>query len=191
MDASEKKVREVLILVQEGHTADLVYQLPEELCEGMQRRGIAASIARFGTIPNTLFTSDQSQLELEDLEDARDGYIVLVFGNASFIDPEMDRFTLEDLRNWPSIGWFETRPEERWDEYTAIVHKYLEIFPATREGVASFLGKISAERGESLELPDFQDNVFVSLEHHLGEALRWATACALYQPMPLGMVVWK
>jgi len=96
----------------------------------------------------------------------------------------------------------ELRELRAWDDSTARVARAgLSIYPATRDGLLQVMARFASEHGEALalvrETPDWRglrpyqgaskEALAAYVETLLGDALPWAQACALLQPLSLGV----
>jgi hypothetical protein len=142
-----KQLRRVLILEDTLAQATAWNPVARELAAGLAQRGVPVV---FGTWQGSLYqfrTPEGTLIQLDDLEDARHGYVVLLFSDSKSLHPQRDTFVLESLTRWPMVAWMELREPRSWDESTALVARYsLPIYPATRQGLLQALGRFLTER---------------------------------------------
>ncbi|MCP4426669.1 MAG: hypothetical protein GY803_19425, partial [Chloroflexi bacterium] len=193
-----KQVRSLLILEDSAAEALAWNSLPRELAEGMQRRGIPVLYGRFSGSP-AHFTADGARYHLEDLEDQRHGYLLLLFSDGkSFARPEYG-FALETVAHWPMAAWMELREPRAWDAASALPSRYnIPLYPASPDGLVQAVGRFLTERGAQAELTFEAEerpgvpgpaggSSDVSIETILGDALIWAQDCAMLQPLSPGL----
>ncbi|MCI0526705.1 MAG: hypothetical protein L0Y56_04535, partial [Nitrospira sp.] len=194
-----KQIRTVLIL-EDAFAEALVWNpIAQELAEGLNLRGIPVLYGKFRGSPEQFWTADGAVFQLEDLEDHRRGYLVLIFSDGKGFYPRRDTFVLEALARWPMVAWMELREPCFWDESTVLPIRYgLPIYPATRDGLLRAMGRFLTERGlqedfskEAINwrgIPAYTGtNLLAYVEQVLGNALLWAQACAMIQPVNLGL----
>lgn len=200
-----KQVRSVLVL-EDAFAESLAWNpIAQELAEGLDQRGVPVLYGRFYGSPQQFHTIDGSVVQLDDLEDYRRGYLVLVFSDGKGVRQHRDTFVLEALARWPMVSWMELREPRSWDESTALpAHYRFPIYPATRDGLLHAMGRFLTERGSQEEvptditswrgLPAYKGKTLYDLEALaayleviLGDALLWAQACAMIQPVSVGL----
>ena len=173
--------------------------ISQELAEGLTNRGIHVTYGKFEGSPAGFRMDDGHVVLLQDLDDDRDDYLVLMFSDGKGLHPRRDAFILEELRHWPFVAWMELREPRFWDESTFFVAQYgLPIYPASASGLFNalqrFLTEQGAEREANLNSNEWQGvpvntgtNQAVYVESLLGDALLWAQACAMIQPITLAL----
>ncbi|MCP5087521.1 MAG: choice-of-anchor D domain-containing protein, partial [Rhodobacteraceae bacterium] len=191
---TRKQVRSLLIL-EDGLAESLSWnRIAGELAEGMSQRGVKVVSGRFTDSPEHFKTQDGATLMLEDFEDQRQGYLVLIFTDGKRILRRHNRFLLEKLARWPMLAWMEVRESRFWDETSAIPVQYaIPIYPATPQGIFRAIRRFLTEqalepddaeqvtrRGEPIRLTDAALEAYI--EYLAGEALPWAQECAMLQP---------
>jgi hypothetical protein len=194
-----KQLRRVLILADALAQATAWNPVARELAAGLAQRGVPVI---FGTWQGSLYqfrTPEGTLIQLDDLEDARHGYVVLLFSDSKSLHPQRDTFVLEALTRWPMVAWMELREPRSWDESTALVARHgLPIYPATRQGLLQAMGRFLTERGARDDtvaqsaawhgLPTYGGTDLEGyLEYLLGDALPWAQACPMVQPVTPGL----
>ena len=194
-----KQIRSLLIL--EDVAAEPIKWNPiaGELAEGMIQRGVPVLYGRFTGSPEQFKTPDGSVHRLEDLEDGRRGYLLLIFTDGPGLYRRESTFALEALRRWPMVAWMELREPCFWDETAALPTRYrIPIYPATPAGTVKAVRRFLTERSAE---PDFSadaihggdrpsqagTNLDAYLEQLLGDALLWAQDCAMLQPVSPGL----
>lgn len=189
-----------LLILEDAFAEALTWNpLAHELAEGMARLGVPVTYGRFYGSPAQFKTPDGVLHRLEDLEDQRQGYLLLLFTDGKNLQREEQRFVLEELAHWPMIAWLDLREPRAWDETAALpVHYGIPIYPATPDGllqaVRSFLTEHWATTGYATNghgwhgLPSQAGNrIDAHVEQVLGDALLWAQDCAMLQPVTPGL----
>ncbi|MCP4423113.1 MAG: hypothetical protein GY803_01340, partial [Chloroflexi bacterium] len=200
------RVRSLLILEDANAEALEWNRIAKELAAGLKRYGVPVIYGRFRGAPDT-FDSDGHLRYLEDLEDRRNGMLLLLFTDGkSFYRPH-NRFALEALAHWPMVAWVDLRDARFRDESVLPAYENkIPIYPATREGLLQAVKSFLSESGKILQIPPgpplgkggIGNDVLskggaggisgeVDIERLLAEALPWAQDCTLMQPMPLGL----
>ncbi|HWM91568.1 MAG TPA: hypothetical protein VN493_12450 [Thermoanaerobaculia bacterium] len=193
-----KRVRSLLVLEDLQAEARAWNPIARELALGLDRRGISVVYGTFAGIPDRFRTADGLDRRIEDLEDERHGYLVLIFSDGKGLRPAEVTFVLERLARWPQVAWMQLQERRGWDWIAArpAVHG-LSVFPADREGLLSALATFTTERAP-LKAPRDPESwrglpplpVQGSLEEHvkgiLRDSLLWAQGCAMAQP-PIGL----
>ncbi|MCP4656042.1 MAG: hypothetical protein GY856_11565, partial [bacterium] len=131
-----RQVRRVLIL--EDALAEPLAWNPTagELARGLARRGIPVLYGSFHGVPDSFHTADGVGYQLEDLEDERRGYLLLIFSDGKGLVRHRDSFVLEALARWPQVAWMELRERRAWDEQSALPARFgLPVYPAGRAGL--------------------------------------------------------
>ncbi len=196
-----RQVRRVLILEDTFAEARAFNPIAGELASGLARRGVPVVHGLFRGVPESFRTADGSLIHLEDLEDDRRGYLVLVFSDGKGIHTQRHTFALEALAHWPHVAWLELRERRGWDESAALVARLgLPVFPASREGLLAAMERFSTERASQADfsggqegwdgLPVWTPGTALAryVERLLGDSLRWAQASAMaMSPVSLGL----
>ncbi|MGH7492674.1 MAG: SUMF1/EgtB/PvdO family nonheme iron enzyme [bacterium] len=166
----------------------------------MSWRGVPVVFGEFDGTPEQFTTSEGGRLRLEDLEDDRRGYLVLIFTDGKSLAQPREGFVWENLARWPQVAWMELREPRSWDESAALpVHYGIPIFPANPSGLLQAVGRFLVEQsaGEDFSqtaaegrgaLPPKMTPSHAYIETYLGDALPWAQDCAMMpKPYSLGM----
>ena len=192
-------MRTVLVLEDVEAEAGAWNPIARELAVGLQRRGVPVLYGEFRGAPLHFRTSDGAKMHLEDLDDDRQGYLLLVFSDGKGVQPHRDALTLETLARWPMAAWLELRDSQFWDESAALPARYgLPLYAATPEGLSQAMARfvaegvvlhdVSAVLEDGRSLPVYTNaQLDVYIEDLLGDALPWAQACAMVQPLSFGM----
>ncbi len=197
-----KQLRSVVVL-EDQYSAALAWNpIATELAHGLSQRGVPVLFGRFRGSPQRFSTLDGTSYNLEDFEDERQGYLMLVFSDGKGLRSHEDAFVLEALARWPQVAWMELREPRAWDDSTTgVARAGLPVYPATRDGLLQVMSRFASEHGEALAsvresldwrgLPPYQgtskDALAAYVETLLGDALPWAQACALLQSFSLGI----
>jgi len=182
---SKQKNRCVLILEDKSVIDPPVYDFPGELASGLTQQGVPAMLGYFYDSPQPFSIVNDKEYVLEDLEDERNGYLVLIFSDGQGIRPDSHKQLLEDLSQWPYVVWLETRPVNKWDDITRFIGEYIPVYPATLNGLKDSIELVSSEPSKLTH--HVIDERSYRLEDFLQDQLPWACACALFQPMDLGV----
>ncbi len=194
-----KRVRSVLVLEDAFAEPRSWNPIAGELARGLARRGVPVVHGTFRGTPELFRTTDGREVALEDLEDERRGYLLLIFSDGKGLTRRRHGFILERLANWPQVAWMELRERRAWDESAALPARYgLPIYPANRDGLVRALGRFATERGaETAATGDVDawrgrptapasELGAHDLERLLGGALPWAQSCSMMTP-PLSL----
>lgn len=194
-----KQIRSLLILEDAFAEAMAWHPIARELAEGMSQRAVPVLYGRFNGSPEQFKTADGSVNRLEDLEDQRRGYLLLIFTDGKGIDRHTGTFALEALGRWPMVAWMELREPAWWDETSALPTRYgIPIYPATPAGLMQAVSRFLTEQSSQKDFSDDAANrqglplhtetkLDAYVEQLLGDALLWAQDCAMLQPMSLGL----
>lgn len=194
-----QQVRSLLIL-EDALAEPLVWNpLPRELAEGVARYGVPVIYGRFYGSPAHFKTPDGAIHRLEDLEDQRQGFLLLLCSDGKSLHRADDSFALERLARWPQVAWLELREPRFWAESATLARRYaLPLYPATPTGALQAVRRFLTEQGATVSyvttgatqpgLPsqaDTRPDAYV--EQLLGDALLWAQECAMIQPVTPGL----
>ena len=193
------RLRTLLILEDADAEALDWNPLPRELAEGIERYGVPVRYGRFRGTPERFRSRDGHVHYLEDLEDQRHGILMLIFTDGKGFHARRNAFALESLSRWPMKAWMELRERRFWDDTLRLaIQNDIPVYAATPEGVLQAVRRFLTEQGaadrisenvlEEPWLPEREkgrDGAW--LEYFLGDALPWAQACSVLQPMPDGL----
>lgn len=195
-----KQVRSLLILEDSQAEATTWNPVARELAAGIAQRGVPVLYGQFQGSPEQFKAGDGLVYRLEDLEDQRQGYLLLLFTDGtSFDQPARSSFVLEALARWPLVAWMDLREPHDWDATTLLPTRYgIPIYPANAEGLLLVAQRFLTEQGGAVDyaaaayapqgLPDPSAmRLEAYVEHRLGEALLWAQECAMIQPVSPGL----
>ncbi len=193
------QIRTLLILEDANAEALEWNTVSRELAMGMIRYGVPVIYGQFRGSPEKFRTKHGSVYDLDDLEDQRNGILMLIFTDGKVFHGHKNAFALEAIARWPMTAWMELREQKFWDETTALpIKKKIPLYPATRDGVFQAIRRFMTEQGakekitdnliQDTSLPDLADTRLDAwLEHVLGEAILWAQDCSMIQPVSLGL----
>ncbi len=193
-----KQLRSLLILEDRRAAARVWNTTANELAAGMARRGVPVIHGLFDETPNEFKTSDGMVQRLEDLEDQRRAFLVLIFTDGANLRYRESTFVLEALAHWPMIAWMDLREPRFWDEITTLPPRYgIPIYPASPTGIAQAVRRFLTEVGatndfiptgtSAIAAPPVVGSPVAYIEQLLGDALPWAQDCAMFQPMSPGL----
>ena len=201
-----KQLRHLIILVDAQATEALsLNPVAEELREGMQRLGVSLIYGHFYGDPAVFYTGSGQVRYLEDLETERRAYLLLVFSDSKGL--RRSRYTLECLTRWPLTAWFDLRAPELREAASALPAQYdIPLYSASATGLLQAFTRFLTEsaplsddttvcRQQGKEPAQAWNGVPAQgetpmplyLETLLGDALPWAQACAMVQPITLGL----
>ena len=192
---TRKRIRSLLILEDAFAEATAWNPIARELARGMRQRGVPVLFGRFNGSPGQFKTEDGSVYYLEDLEDHRRGYLLLIFTDGKGLYRHESTFALEALTRWPMVAWMDLREPRFWDETSVLPVRYgIPIYPATPAGTIKAVRRFLTERAaepdflqQARHWQDTPDEYTFKLEacinEFLGDALTWAQDCAMLQPV--------
>ncbi len=195
-----RQVRSLLILEDAHAEATTWNPVARELAAGIARRGVPVLHGQFQGSPEQFKTPDGHVHRLEDLEDQRQGYLLLLFTDGKNFDRHTAGFALEALARWPRVAWMELREPRGWDASASLPARYgIPIYPATATGLLLVAQRFLTEQAQAPDytdyarsrsgLPDPTGMQFAAyVEQVLGDALLWAQDCAMLQPITPGPV---
>ncbi|MDM8522028.1 SUMF1/EgtB/PvdO family nonheme iron enzyme [Desulfococcaceae bacterium HSG8] len=194
-----RKIRSLIILEDMFAEALAWNPIARELAVGMSGLGVPLLYGKFRGSPEQFFTEDGRAFYLEDLETDRKGYLLLIFSDGKGIRGHGARYVMEAVARWPMTAWMELRAKESWDESAALpAHYGIPLYPATADGLLCAFGRFMTERAPQEDYSEAAGNwqgippqgnrdLSEYLEAMLGDALLLAQACAMIQPVTLGM----
>ncbi|HMQ32203.1 MAG TPA: hypothetical protein PKD53_15845 [Chloroflexaceae bacterium] len=191
-----RQVRSLLIL-EDALSQAAWNTTPAELALGLVRRGVTVIHGRFEGSVAQFQTVDGAVHYLEDLEDRRSSFLVLLFTDGTGLSRACEDFSLEALAHWPMVAWMDLREPRAWGASGGFAGRYgLPAFTANARGVAQAVRRFSAEgavaesdQALTTPAPDEAHGAGQAayVERLLGDALPWAQACALFQPVSRGL----
>lgn len=190
-----RRLRSVLILEDRRAEARRWNTLPAELAAGLSQRGVPVIHGSFAGAPDRYTTPDGAVHLLEDLEDQRNAFVLLIFSDGEQLQRSFNPFALEALTFWPQVAWFDLREPRFWDPGVTLLERYgLPLYPATPAGLLQALRRfLSEQRAEPASRTngatgfDLAEPTGAGMELYveqlLGDTLPWAQDCALLQPI--------
>ena len=195
----QKQVRRVCIF-EDSLAEPLIWNtVPQELVEGLSKRGVDVIHGRFERNLERFFLSDGHTYWLDDLDNERRDSLFLFFSDGKHLGTHRDSFALERLSRLPLVAWFDFRDRKFWDESALLIKTHgIPLYQANARGLMSafdrFLMESATERDDASTVfhwrgfPPYTDGqLAVYIEHMLGDALVWAQVCAMIQPLSLKM----
>jgi hypothetical protein len=187
-----KELRRLIILINQADPEALrLNPIADELAKGMERLGVQLLVGRYLQDPAVFFPEDGRARFLADYETGRNGYLLLIFSGTGELSAK--RETLESLTRWPHMAWMQLRT----DRFQAGSSRYgIANYPATKAGLLAAFTRFLTETGSVQKIGSFscrqaelRGDVAISilLETRLADALPWAQACSILQPVPLGL----
>ena len=170
-----------------------------ELAGGLELRGIPVTYGEFSGAPDKFRTPGGGQRRMEDLDERRSGYLVLIFSDGKRLDLSDTRFVIENLARWPKLAWLDYRETRFWDRRTDfLASRGVPVFPATPSGLDDAFGLLVSEQGgrrtadTGFRAPVRHGAFHASgldavVEKICGRTMNWACCCAMMQPLSLGL----
>ncbi len=191
-----KELRRLIILVNHADPEALrLNPIADELGQGMERLGVQLLVGRYLHDPAIFFPEDGRARFLADYEAERNGYLLLIFSSDSEVDTDRYGQTLEALARWPHMAWMQLRTDSF--QPGSMVGRYgIANYPANQAGLLAAFTRFLTETGSlqklgpvSCQRAELRGDVAISilLETRLADALPWAQACSLLQPVPSGL----
>ncbi len=189
-----RQVRRVLILEDLHAEARAWNPIARELAIGLSRRGVPVLHGLFAGVPDRFRSPDGLDQRIEDLEDERRGYLVLIFSDGKGLGPAAADFALERLARWPQVAWMQLQDRRFWGRTAARpALRGLPIFPADRKGLLQAMAAFATERAVRATTPSPErwrghpprpvgGSLKLYIEEILGDSLLWAQACAMAPP---------
>ncbi len=195
----QKQIRSLLILEDSFAEASAWNPVAGELRQGMIRRGIPVIHARFTGSAKYFSISDGSVFRLEDWENQRQGFLLLIFTDGRGLCRLEDTFVPEALARWHNAAWMELREPRFWDETISLpVRHGIPVYRATPDGILKAVKAFVTEQGNN---SDYAETIRQSdrlpgpagmksdayTEMLLGDALLWAQDCAMMPVFTQGL----
>jgi hypothetical protein len=194
-----KRIIPTVVILEDAYAEPTAWNsIPGEAADGLKRRGIQVLAGKFFESPLRLNTPDQVTHQLDRLEEMKCNLLLLYFSDSKCFH-DHDAHALKLLSRWPKIAWMELREPKFWDEDTSRVALHnIPVFPATPEGLLRAVTYLSAEHPQQRNgdghvaiwrgVPMYSGgDLYTYVEYLLGDALPWAQACAMIQPVTLGL----
>jgi len=189
---SRKRVRTLLILLDEQADAAGWSPIATELAQGMTRHAVPVIFGRYRGNPNRFVDQDGQQQHIADLEDQRHGLLVLMFSDGLSFHRQQVQRTLEQLSHWPMVAWMDLRLPQYQREGVKLAAKlHLPHYNADAAGILHALGRFLAETGADRSQPAPAESIpgmadielDCWLEMQLGTALLWLADCSKIEPI--------
>ncbi|HKV39012.1 MAG TPA: hypothetical protein VJX67_07355 [Blastocatellia bacterium] len=166
----------------------------KELAKGLANRGLEIIEGDFHGSPEQFRTADGQRLYLSDLESDQGSYVVLVFSDGHGLSRDRHKSLLRSLALQPLVSWIELRDPHLWDERTAFVRQSgIPVYASTPSGIESALTSAMTGRSAGPSASNLDGNscgmaalgleLSSQLEALLLDALPWAQACSMIQPL--------
>lgn len=171
----------------------------KELAVGLRQRGVSVRFGNFYDSLESFQMDDGGTVWFEDLEQYRYESLVLFFSDGQRLTRRRDGFLLESLSHWSSVAWLDLRDKRFWDESAQLIKRYkIPLYQANKNGITRAMQRFFTERGLERDdaafvtrwqgVPAHTGLVEEYAKDVIGEnALAWAQACAMIQPLSLGM----
>jgi len=195
--SKRKQTRTLLVLKDNFAESPRWNSIASELVNGIQKRGVPVIYGRFDCSFDQFKTDDGSIHYMDDLEDQRNGYLVLIFAEIQGKISQHLIFAMERLSRWPMKAWMDYQLDHCHDDSIKHLQKInIPVFPASSEGVYNAIRQYLAEQGVGKDLSKIQYRHFsagiierpsVLVEYLLGDALSWAQDCSMIQPVSIGL----
>lgn len=168
-----------------------------ELSVDLARRGISVIHGNFRGNLEEIYLTGGQYIALEDLEEYKNGSIIMIFSDTKRLYNYKDSFALDYLSTWKAVVWMEPREPKFWDHSTTYVtSKGIPLYPASKQGIEKAFSRFMSEEGGQRDYSDYDQTGRMSLRQTadpsyvinlLGDTLGWARDCSLIQPLPLGL----
>ena len=166
--------------------------LAEELADGLRRRGLPVTLGRLRGTMRDFYTDEGQHTELLELAEERGRYVTLVFADARLPDPVRERDVLDELRQWPQLGWLTFCEPRYWGGAEQRLQQYgIHLWEATPDNLPDVFRHLAGEmlRNPLAQVPDGawrvqqpQEPLAHYLPRALGDALPLARLAALFPP---------
>lgn len=197
MFSRRKQVRSLLVLEDNFAQASEWNTIAAELVSGMSRRGIPVIHGRYDRSPEKFRTEDGTVWHLEDLEDQRSGFLMLIFAETRGANTRNLRFAMERIARWHFKAWMDYSTELVRDDFAKHLDTLgIPIFSACSDGIFQAVRQFLTEQGSGRDMPETEsqpmlteipDRPDVYAEYLLKDALLWAMDCAMIQPIPIAL----
>jgi hypothetical protein len=192
----KKKNIPVVVIIEDAYAEPTTWNsVPRELAEGLRRRGIEVLYGKFFEFPLRLYASNHMTYRLDWLKE-QNNLLLFYFSDSKCFDND-NAYTLKLLSQWQNVAWMELREQKFWDENTSrVALQDIPVFPATPDGLLMAVLHLSAQNpppklqnaADWVGFPLYSGgNLYTYVEYVLGDALPWAQACAMIQPITLGL----
>lgn len=196
---SKQKLIQTIYIVEDARSEPSVWNsVPRELAEGLAVRGVPVVYGKFYGSPERFETADGTTYWLDELETLNPNYPVVVFSDSQNVSQAWAA-ALRALARRPMLVWMELRERRFWDEKTELIAQHgIPVYPATSEGTLQAFSRFQTAQNLLItyptnrltqhRMPAFSGaDVDFQVEWLLGDALLWAQACAMIQPLTLGL----
>lgn len=195
----KQKLIQTIYIVEDARAELSVWNsIPRELAEGLAVRGVPVVYGKFYGSPERFETADGTTYWLDELEMLNLKYPVVVFSDSRNVSHAWAA-ALRALTRRPMLAWMELREQRFWDEKTELIARHgIPVYPATSEGTLQAFSRFQTAQNLLItyptnrltehRMPAFSGRDVASrVEWLLGDALPWAQACAMIQPLTLGL----
>ncbi|WP_133512265.1 WD40 repeat domain-containing protein [Candidatus Thiosymbion oneisti] len=162
----------------------------EELAVGIGQRGVPVVLGAFKGSPARFRVEHGGVGHLEDLEETRAAFIILIFSDGSRIRPSP---AWTDLKQWPQCAWLDYREPRRWSPEHPARRYGLPLYTADAQGIGAALKGFLSEWGARTQAPDVAAPIVrgeltdAALASRLGDTLSWAQDCSVLHPCSRGL----
>ncbi|WP_089728653.1 WD40 repeat domain-containing protein [Candidatus Thiosymbion oneisti] len=184
-----KHIRTLLIL-RDRRARATWNRTAEELAAGIGQRGVPVVLGTFKGSPARFRVEHSGVGHLEDLEETRAAFIILIFSDGSRIRPSP---AWTDLKQWPQCAWLDYREPRRWSPEHPARRYGLPLYTADAQGIRAALKGFLSEWGARTQAPDVAAPIVrgeltgVTLASRLGDALSWTQDCSVLHPCSRGL----
>jgi peptide/nickel transport system ATP-binding protein len=171
-----------------------------ELAAGLRQRGVNVRFGSFYDSLENFQMEDGGTLWFEELEYHRHESLIFIFSDGKRLTRRRDGFLLEALARWSTVAWLDLREKKFWDESAQLIkHFNIPLYQANKDGIARamnrFVTEHGSERDDAAQAAYWQGvraNKDLPLDEYIRalvgeEAIAWAQACSMIQPLSLGM----
>ena len=166
--------------------------LAQELADGLRQRGLPVTVGRVRGSLREFHTDNGQHLELRELAEERGHYVTLVFADAGLPDPLREPEVLDELCEWPQLGWLTPREPRHWGgAEQRLQQRGIHLWEATPANLGDVFRHLAGEmlRNPLAQVPDVpwraaqpHESLGQYLPRVLGDALPLARLAALFPP---------
>lgn len=193
----QQLIQTIYVVEDAGAKPSVWNSIARELAEGLALRGVPVVYGKFYGALERFETDDGATYWLDELETLNPNYPVMVFSDSRDVSHAWAA-ALRALARRPMLAWMELRERRFWDDKTELVARHgIPVYPATGEGTLQAFSRFQTaqtlitnyptDKRAQHHMPAFGGDVAFQVEWLLGDALPWAQACAMMQPLTLGL----
>jgi DAACS family dicarboxylate/amino acid:cation (Na+ or H+) symporter len=195
----KQKLIKTIYIIEDALAESSVWNsVPRELAEGLALRGVPVIYGKFYDSMERFELADGTTYWLEELDTQNLNQPMIVFSDGTGVGYAQGA-ALRVLARRSMLAWMELREPRFWDEKTELIARHgIPVYPATGEGTLQALNRFQTEQNLPVTyprdnfprhyMPGFSgEDISFRVERLLGDALPWAQASAMIQPLTLGL----